>query len=101
MRLSSIVSEMEFTRLRELDAPTPGTPTIGAPPVPAAGAQTLKPGQPITQDPASQAKMMAQQALDKQNQKKQVQDQIKGKQEEIVNAQKALQELQKQLATIR
>lgn len=99
MKLSSIVSERELSRLAELDAPAPGAQTVGAPP--ATGTQTLKPGQQVQQDPAAQAKMMAQQALDKQNQRKQVQDQIKAKQQEIVDAQKALQELQKQLATIK
>ena len=98
MKLSNILSEREISRLAELDVPAPGAQTIGAPP---AGTQTMKPGQQVQQDPAAQAKMMAQQALDRQNQRKQVQDQIKAKQQEIVDAQKALQELQKQLATIK
>lgn len=101
MKLSNIISEREFARLAELDAPAPGAQTIGAPPAPAAGAQTLKPGQQVQQDPQAQAKMMAQQALDKQNQRKQLQDQIKAKQQELVDAQKALQELQKQLSAIK
>ena len=104
MKLSNIVSEREFSRLSELDVPAPGAPgasTIGAAPAPAAGAQTMKPGQPVQQDPNAQAKMMAQQALDRQNQRKQLQDQIKQKQQEIIDAQKALQDMQKQLATIK
>jgi cytochrome c1 len=98
MKLSSILSERELSRLAELDSPAPTANTIGATP---AGTQTMAPGQQVQQDPAAQAKMMAQQALDRQNQKKQIQDQIKAKQEEIVNAQRALQDLQKQLATIK
>ena len=105
MKLSSIISERESAVLAELDAPV-GTQTIGAPvaggtPAPTAGAQTLKPGQQIQQDPQAQAKMMAQQALNRQNQRKQLQDQIKAKQQEITDAQKALADLQKQLATVK
>jgi hypothetical protein len=54
----------------------------------------MAPGQQVTADPQSQAKMQAQQALDRANQKKQIQDAISQKQKE-------LQELQKQLAQIR
>jgi hypothetical protein len=87
MKLSAIVSETEFARLQELDAPMLGT-------TPAAGATTLAPGQQAAVDPQAQAKMQAQQALDKVNQKKQIQDAISQKQKE-------LQDLQKQLAQIR
>ena len=87
MKLSAIVSETEFARLQELDAPMLGT-------TPAAGATTMAPGQQVAQDPAAQAKMQAQQAVDRMNQKKQIQDAIKQKQQE-------LQDLQKQLAQIR
>jgi hypothetical protein len=87
MKLSSIVSETEFARLQELDAPM-----LGA--APTAGATTMAPGQPVAQDPAAQAKMQAQQALDRANRKKQIQDQI-------TQTQKQLQDLQKQLAQIK
>jgi phage-related minor tail protein len=87
MKLSAIMSETEFARLQELDAPM-----LGA--TPAAGATTLAPGQPAAADPQAQAKMQAQQALDRANQKKQIQDAISQKQKE-------LQDLQKQLAQIR
>jgi hypothetical protein len=87
MKLSAIVSEMEFTRLRELDAPMLGaTPAAGA----ALGAATMAPGQQVAQDPAAQAKMQAQQALDRANRKKQIQDQIKQTQEQLANLQKEL-----------
>jgi hypothetical protein len=89
MKLSAIVSEMEFTRLRELDAPM-----LGATPAAATGSATMAPGQQVAQDPAAQAKMQAQQALDRANRKKQIQDQIKQTQEQLAN-------LQKELATIR
>lgn len=70
-------------------------PTGGSAPAPGAtGTQTLAPGQQVQQDPAAMAKMMAQAALDKQKQKKQLQDQI-------VQTQKQLQDLQKQLAAIK
>jgi hypothetical protein len=83
MRLSNIVSENEFARLSELDAPMLGaTPPMGA-------AQTA-PGQPPgTVDPKQAAMMIKQRA----DQKKQVQDQI-------VQTQKQLQDLQKQLAQL-
>jgi hypothetical protein len=91
MKLSSIVSETEFARLQELDAPMLGaTPAAGTAP----GATTMAPGQQVTQDPAAQAKMQAQQALDRANRKKQIQDQI-------AQTQKQLQDLQKQLASIK
>jgi hypothetical protein len=81
MKLSSIVSETEFARLQELDAPM-------------LGATTMASGQQVSADPQAQAKMQAQQALDRANQKKQIQDAISQKQKE-------LQDLQKQLAQIR
>jgi hypothetical protein len=87
MKLSNIVSETEFARLQELDAPM-----LGA--TPAAGATTMAPGQPVAADPQAQAKMQAQQALDRANRKKQIQDAISQKQKE-------LQDLQKQLAQIK
>lgn len=91
MKLSAI-AEWD-SRLRELVPPS-----TGAAPAPGAlaptGATTLKPGQPVQQDPAAMAKMAAQQALDKQNQKKELQDQIKQKQEELAD-------LNKQLAAIK
>lgn len=90
MKLSSIVSEQEFVRLRELTPPMAGI----AAPAPAAGATILAPGQQIAQDPTAQAKMAAQQAVDRQNRKKQIQDQI-------VQTQKQLQDLQKQLALVK
>lgn len=55
---------------------------------------------PVTPDPNMQAKMMAQQALDRQNKKKEIQDQIKQTQEQIKQGQTQLQELQKQLASV-
>lgn len=88
MKLFNIVSETEFTRLSELDAPM-----LGATPAPSAGATTLAPGQQMAQDPQAQAKMMAQQALDKMNQKKQIQDAIKQKQEELADLQKQLAQI--------
>lgn len=67
------------------------TPTA---PLSAPGASTLTPGQQVSTDPAAQQKMMAQQALDRANKKKEIQDAIKSKQQE-------LQDLQKQLAALR
>ncbi len=87
MKLSNIVSETEFARLQELDAPM-----LGA--APTAGTTTMAPGQQVAQDPAAQAKMQAQQALDRANRKKEIQTAITQKQKE-------LQDLQKQLAQIR
>jgi hypothetical protein len=54
----------------------------------------MAPGQQVSQDPAAQAKMQAQQALDRANRKKQIQDQI-------TQTQKQLQDLQKELASIK
>jgi hypothetical protein len=85
MKLDQIISEFEAASIREL-APMTN--------VAAAGATTMAPGQQVQQDPQAQAKMMAQQALDRQNKKKEIQDQIRLKQQE-------LQELQKQLAQIK
>jgi phage-related minor tail protein len=87
MRLFNILSEFEISRLSELDVPMPGAAaTPGA--IAAPGAVQA------TQDPQAAAKMQAQQALDRMNQKKQIQDAIKQKQQE-------LQDLQKQLAQIK
>ncbi len=91
MKLSAI-AEWD-SRLRELVPPSTGAAPAPGAPAPT-GATTLKPGQQIQQDPAAMAKMAAQQALDKQNQKKEIQDQIKQKQEELAD-------LNKQLAAIK
>ena len=83
MRLSNIVSENEFARLSELDAPM-----LGA--IPPAGLAQTAPGQPPGGVDPKQAAMMIKQRTE---QKKQVQDQI-------VQTQKQLQDLQKQLAQL-
>ena len=93
MRLSSIATENDFSRLREL------APTMGAGTTPAAAfaAPSSSPAPGVaqaTQDPQANAKMLAQQALDRANQKKQIQNQISA-------TQKQLQDLQKQLAALR
>ena len=54
----------------------------------------MAPGQQVSQDPQAQQKMMAQQALDRANQKKEIQELIKQKQAELAD-------LQKQLAAIK
>lgn len=51
-------------------------------------------------DPQQQAKMAAQQALDRKNQQKAVDDQIKQTQDQLAHLQKQLQDLQKQKATL-
>ena len=86
MKFTDIISERE---VRELTSPV-----AGAAPAPNAGATTMSPNQQVQQDPAAQAKMMAQQALDRANRKKQIQDQIKQTQEQLAA-------LQKELATIK
>ena len=91
MRLSSFAGR--DTRLGEL-VPSGVNAPAGTPPAAGAGTTTMAPGQQIQQDPAAQAKMAAQQALDRQNRKKQIQDQIK-------QTQQQLQDLQKQLAAIK
>lgn len=93
MRFSSISNEAEFFRLREL------APTIapGAAPAAAFAAPTSQAAPGVaqaTQDPQANAKMQAQQALDRANRKKEIQTQIAA-------TQKQLQDLQKQLATIK
>lgn len=88
MRFQDVANESDYLKIREL-APAP---TVA--PVAAAGATTLAPGQQVANDPAAQAKMLAQQALDKANQRKQLQDQIK-------QTQAQLADLQKQLAQIK
>lgn len=87
MRFQDVANEGDYLKIREL------APTV-APTPPAGGATTLAPGQQVANDPAAQAKMMAQQALDKANQRKQLQDQIKQTQAQLVD-------LQKQLAAIK
>lgn len=53
----------------------------------------MAPGQQISQDPQAQQKMMAQQALDRANQKKELQDAIKQKQQELADLQKQLAQI--------
>jgi flagellar motor protein MotB len=93
MKLTSIITEAEFAKLAELNVPMP---TAGGMPAPGAIAQPgmANPLAAAIQDPQAQAKMQAQQVLDKNNQKKQLQDAIRQKQQE-------LSDLQKQLAQIR
>jgi hypothetical protein len=79
----------EFSQDFKLSELLPATGGAPAPASPAAVANTA--AQQVQQDPQAQAKMMAQQALDRQNKKKEIQDQIRAKQAE-------LQDLQKQLA---
>ena len=90
MRFQDVSPEIDFLQVKELTTPTP-TSTVNTT---TTGAQTMAPGQTVQQDPAAQQKMMAQQALDRQNRKKEVQDLIKQKQEELAD-------LQKQLAAIK
>jgi hypothetical protein len=91
MRFQDVAYEGDFLKIREL-APTLGAPAPGA--APGAGATTMAPGQQVSQDPQAQQKMMAQQALDRANQKKEIQELIKQKQAELAD-------LQKQLAAIK
>jgi hypothetical protein len=93
MKLANIVSETEFRRVTEL-TPTNTMTQANIPSPTSSQPITTAPGQQTQQDPQAQAKMMAQQALDRQNRKKQVQDQIK-------QTQQQLQDLQKELATIK
>jgi hypothetical protein len=88
MKFSNIVSEAEFARISELTPP----PAI-APAVPGT-APAANPAAAATGDPQAQAKMIAQQALDRANRKKQIQDQIRSTQEQLAA-------LQKELATLR
>lgn len=85
MRFQDLTQEGDFLKIREL------APTIGAPSMPT----SASPGavQQINQDPQAQQKMMAQQALDRANKKKEIQDQIKQKQQELTDLQKQLAEL--------
>ena len=73
---------MRFSEITPAPA-APGAvqPTAGAPSDPAAAA---------TGDPQAQAKMLAQQALDRSNRKKEIQDAIKQKQQELADLQKQL-----------
>ena len=89
MRLESVLSESEFRRISELDV----NPLASTTPA-ATGSTTMAPDQQVQQDPAAQAKMQAQQALDRANRKKDLQDQIR-------QTQKQLQDLQKELASLK
>lgn len=91
MKLTSIISERELSELEIGLTPSPAT---GMNPAPKPGTTTLAPGQQVQQDPQAQQKMMAQQALDRANRKKELQDAIKQKQQELAD-------LQKQLASVR
>ena len=87
MRLSNIVSENEFARLSELDAPMLGaTPSAGA----AQTAPGAAPGQPPGMVDPTPAAMMIKQRTE---QKKQVQDQIKQTEQQLVTLRKQLAEL--------
>lgn len=90
MRFQDVSPEIDFLQVKELTTPTP-TSTVNTT---APGAQTMAPGQTVQSDPQAQAKMQAQQALDRQNQRKQIQDMIRAKQQELAD-------LQKQLAAIK
>lgn len=68
---------------------------------PTAGSTTMAPGQQIANDPAAQRKMQAQQALNRQEQRKATQDAIRQTQDEIRQKQEELQNLRQQLAQIR
>jgi len=76
----------EFYLDRKLNDALPTTGAGAATPPPTVPGQT----QNVAADPQAQAKMMAQQALDMQNRKKELQDQIKAKQQEIMDLQKEL-----------
>jgi hypothetical protein len=93
MKLSNIVSETEFRRVSEL-APTNSMTQANIPSPTSSQPITTALGQQAQQNPQAQAKMMAQQALDRNNRKKQIQDQIKQTQEQLAT-------LQKELATIK
>ena len=80
----------EFYLDRERTDALPPAGMAPATPPPTVPGQT----QNVATDPQAQAKMMAQQAVDMQNKKKELQDQIKAKQQEIMD-------LQKQLASIK
>lgn len=95
MKLANIVSERELAELgTTMLGATPATPTTP-------GATTLTPGQQVASDPAAQQKMVAQQALDRANRKKQLQDQLKQAQEQLKQAQENVTNIQKQLAAVR
>ena len=66
--------------------------TSGMPAAPGS-APAANPAVGATGDPQAQAKMMAQQALDRANRKKQVQDAIKQKQQELADLQKELAQI--------
>lgn len=77
---------MKFTEITEAPI-VPGAVSTTAP---ATGTQPVS---TISQDPQAQQKMMAQQALDRANKKKEIQDQIREKQKELADLQKQLSEL--------
>ncbi len=81
---------MRFSEIN-MEAPQPPFSQPGA--APAAGSTTLTPGQSMSQDPQAQQKMMAQQALDRANRKKELQDAIKQKQQELADLQKELAQI--------
>ena len=68
---------------------------------PTAGSTTMAPGQQVANDPAAQRKMQAQQALNRQEERKATQDAIKLKQDELRRNQEELQNLRQKLATLR
>lgn len=73
--------------LPELVPPaTPGT-------APAPQPQTSTTSSNAAPNPQAQAQMMAQQALDRANKKKEIQDQIRAKQQELADLQKQLAEI--------
>ena len=84
MKLSNIISELELTRLAELDAPMLGAPPAAGTPAPTAMPQ---------QDPQAAAKAQAMAAKQMLDRKKQIQDAIKQKQQELTDLQKQLAEI--------
>jgi len=83
---------MRFSEIN-MEAPQPPFAQPGAAPGATPGTTTLTPGQSVSQDPQAQQKMMAQQALDRANQKKELQDAIKQKQQELADLQKQLAQI--------
>ncbi len=83
---------MRFSEIN-MEAPQPSFAQPGAAPGATPGTTTLAPGQSMSQDPQAQQKMMAQQALDRANQKKELQDAIKQKQQELADLQKQLAQI--------
>lgn len=87
-----ILSEQTPPNVSQATGVAPQTPT---------GATTVGTNQNVTQDPQAVAKMAAQQAVDRQNRRKELQDRITAKQQDITNAQKELQDLRTQLVQIK